>query len=120
MRVFVAEAFALELVGFEFKMRLDLFRKILLAALAIEHVRLPRGWVRGGCQEPFPCACEAAPFAGLLHELLAAFLCQRVKARLAVVLADAPFGGDPFLVFEALQRKVERAVSTKKASSDWR
>ena len=37
MRVFVAEAIALELVGFEFKMRLDLFRKILLAALAIEH-----------------------------------------------------------------------------------
>ena len=34
---FIAETFAFELVGFEFKMRLDLFSKILLAALAIEH-----------------------------------------------------------------------------------
>jgi hypothetical protein len=55
-------------------------------------------------------ARKAAPFARLFVQLLAAGGGERVEPRLAVVLAYAPLGADPFLVFEPLQGHIERAM----------
>ena len=53
---------------------------------------------------------QALPLRDFGLELLAARLRQRVEARAAVVLRRAPFGRDPALVFEPVDRGIERAL----------
>ena len=52
----------------------------------------------------------ALPALHLRHELAAPFGGDLVELRAAIVLGDAPFGGDPPAVLEAVQRRVERAL----------
>jgi hypothetical protein len=54
--------------------------------------------------------CQAPPLAGFAMQLLAAGLGQSIEPRLAVVFAGAPFGFDPAAGFQALQRRIKRAV----------
>jgi hypothetical protein len=53
---------------------------------------------------------EALPFGGFAHELFAAGGSERVEAGFAIVGGDAPLGGDPAAVFEALERGIESAM----------
>src|SRR5205823_14992556 len=39
---------------------------------------------------------------------------QRIEARLTVILANAPLGADPLLVFKALESKIERTMINEK------
>src|SRR4051794_37737483 len=50
------------------------------------------------------------PAGDLAAERLASFGSQRVVARAAIVLGDAPFGADAATVFEAVERLVQRRV----------
>jgi len=50
---------------------------------------------------------ETAPIGGFFFELVSAGLGQRVKLGLAAGLAFGPVGGDPTLLFEAVQSGVE-------------
>ena len=53
---------------------------------------------------------QAAPLRGLSDQPLAAGFRQLIEPRLAIGVRGAPFGPDPFPRFEALQRRIERAV----------
>lgn len=53
---------------------------------------------------------KALPFRVLRGKLLAACRRESVEARLAVVGGNAPLGGDPAFLQEALEGGIERAV----------
>ena len=57
---------------------------------------------------------QPLPFGGLFYELLASLSSQRIEARLTVILANAPLGADPLLVFKALESKIERTMINEK------
>src|SRR5580658_2304988 len=94
-------------------MRLDLFGKIIGGAFALEHGSSLL-CIGSASQNQFHGSRQALPLAFHLDKLCAALGCERIKARLAVVLADAPLGNDPLLVFETLKGQVEGAVVDEK------
>src|SRR5690348_1711543 len=53
---------------------------------------------------------QPAPLAGLRSELPASLAGKRVETRLPIVLADAPLGLDPALIFEPLQSRIKRPM----------
>jgi len=57
---------------------------------------------------------QSAPLAGLLQQLLAPLLRKRIKARFAMVLAYAPLGANPVLLFQPLQGYIQRSMFDKK------
>src|ERR1700723_2866691 len=68
------------------------------------------GDLAGAGQDATDGVDHGAPAVGLEVELFAAGRGQLVEARLAVILADAPVGGDPAAIFEAVQGRVERTL----------
>src|SRR6266536_5677894 len=59
---------------------------------------------RNGSGEPFP-------LRGLVRERTASLAGERVVLRAAAVLAFAPFGRDPALMFELVQRWIQRSLA---------
>src|SRR5579862_1161424 len=55
-------------------------------------------------------AGEAAPIGGLHFQLLAPGSGQMVEARAAAQLGNAPFGFDPTLMLQTVQRRIKRAL----------
>jgi hypothetical protein len=56
--------------------------------------------VRFHCKEPPHDGDPLFPTSGFGLQLFAAVACQLIKARLAVILGGAPFGGDRALLFQ--------------------
>src|SRR5437588_10529517 len=56
------------------------------------------------------CCRQAAPVGGFLFKLGAPRSGQRIKPGLAAGLGFLPFGFDPGLLFQAVQRRVKRAL----------
>ena len=94
-------------------MRGDLLVEVVNRPPAAEHILLaPR---LRGLEHAANRGRKTVPLAGLAGELPAAGRGERVKARPAVVLRGAPFGRNPAALFEALERRVERAVLDQQA-----
>src|SRR5262245_23163408 len=64
----------------------------------------------GGFENQVHCLGEPLPVPPFLGELLPACLGERIEARPSVVLRHLPFGGDPSLALQAVQRRVERSL----------
>ena len=93
---------------------LDLLGKILGASLTPEHAYASSFCgLAFGIQNQSSCPRQAIPFAGLLHQLLATLLCERIEPCLAIAVAYAPFGAEPFLVFQPLQSHIQRSMFDK-------
>ena len=54
---------------------------------------------------------QPLPVGGFAFELAAARAGQRVELRSPIVLALLPLGGDPAVLLELVQRRIERAVA---------
>src|SRR5713101_5431897 len=61
-------------------------------------------------QNPRDGAGQSLPFVGFFDQLFAAGGGQRVEAGLAVIGRNAPLGGDPTALFQALECGVESAM----------
>ena len=115
-RLFGRQAAGLQTLGLTFEMELQLFAEIRFAATgkhegsqpAAQDVPEPLDHVRSSTR--LTPADNRSHFATSAVELLAAGPGQRVEARAPIVLGRAPVGGDPALMLEAVERRIERAL----------
>src|ERR1700728_2960967 len=70
-------------------------------------------WRGSASQNQRHSPSKPLPFGCLFREMFPALRAQRIEAGFAIVLAHAPLGADEFLVFQPLQREIERAVIDK-------
>src|SRR5580698_4402649 len=111
-RFLFAQAFTPQLIRFEFEVRFDLFCKIVWIPSTPEHY-LDLLAARSSIENQSHSPRKPLPFVRLFCKLLAPLSCQRIETCLAIVLAHAPFGADPFPVFKALQCEIKRTMIDK-------
>src|SRR6185437_8158788 len=61
-------------------------------------------------QNPANGSGQPFPLAGFMRQLLASGFGELVETCFAIVFARAPFGDDPALILQSLQRGIKRAV----------
>ena len=71
-RLIFAQAFTLQLIGFEFEMRLDLLSKIICAPFAFEH-----GYASSPLDPPLPLRISPIAFVSRCHSLVFSTSCSR-------------------------------------------
>jgi hypothetical protein len=109
-----AKALRLQLNGLKVQMRLDLVGKVFRTSPAPEHaLSLLAVWYARGSENQTHRPRQLLPLCCLFREMLAPLCCERIKPRLPVAVAYAPFSANESFVFEALEREIERAVIYK-------
>ena len=104
MCLFFVQTFALQFVGLEFQMCLNLFSKILRTPPALEHDSgLLAAYTPATLQNQAHRLRQPLALGGLIPDLFASLCRQRIETRLPIVLADARLSTDELLVFEALK-----------------
>jgi hypothetical protein len=94
-------------IALEFQMRLNFGSEILSGTPAAEHGLSLRSF---RTEDAPNSGGKAPPTAGFASQLSAAGGTQTIKARFPIVGGGAPFRGDPALLFQALQGRVESAM----------
>jgi len=101
---FIAETFALSSSASSSRCDLISSAKSCWLRLRLKHDQASSGWAKNCYRESGPWRAPGVATRWFFStKLLAAFGVRVVEAGFAIVLADAPLGGDPILVFKALE-----------------
>ena len=113
--LFLAQALPLQLLGFQFNVRLHFFSKIFRAAFAVEHAHASSDCTAGLASRIRPTARVSRRHSLVFcSELFAALCSQRIEARFAVVVTHSPLGGNQLLLFQPLQSYIQRSMFNEK------